>query len=289
MATWCYYHSADLDGKCSAALILRKIPSALLCGVDYGRALPSEDEISDTDTVYMVDFSLQPFDRMLELNNKCNLIWIDHHKTAIEDHTTAGSPIKGLQRIGIGACALVHEYLFPGAELPYAVRLLAEYDVWNIADPNVFKFQHGMRLQLTEPHDTVWNTLFDRDKSTLHTMIIEDGARIIMYQRMEDKKTASSLCFPTVLDGIPILAANRTHTNSEFFSTVDKRGHYKAVCLFGWYAATGKWKVSLYNMTPDVNDIDLGAIAKKYGGGGHKGAAGFTCDVLPFKLNGRKT
>jgi nanoRNase/pAp phosphatase (c-di-AMP/oligoRNAs hydrolase) len=39
-----------------------------------------------------------------------------------------------------------------------------------------------------------------------------------------------------------------------------------------------KFTVSLYSTT-----VDVSKIAKKFGGGGHKGAAGFTCDKLPFE------
>jgi nanoRNase/pAp phosphatase (c-di-AMP/oligoRNAs hydrolase) len=38
-----------------------------------------------------------------------------------------------------------------------------------------------------------------------------------------------------------------------------------------------QYTVSLYSKTVDVSEI-----AKKYGGGGHKGAAGFQCKKLPF-------
>jgi nanoRNase/pAp phosphatase (c-di-AMP/oligoRNAs hydrolase) len=38
--------------------------------------------------------------------------------------------------------------------------------------------------------------------------------------------------------------------------------------------------VSVYSTNPN---IDCGAICKKYGGGGHKGAAGFQCKELPFQ------
>lgn len=39
-----------------------------------------------------------------------------------------------------------------------------------------------------------------------------------------------------------------------------------------------QFTVSLYSET-----VDVGAIAKAHGGGGHKGAAGFVCDTLPWK------
>jgi nanoRNase/pAp phosphatase (c-di-AMP/oligoRNAs hydrolase) len=38
-----------------------------------------------------------------------------------------------------------------------------------------------------------------------------------------------------------------------------------------------EWIISLYS-----RNIDVSEIAKKYGGGGHKGAAGFHCKDLPF-------
>ena len=38
-----------------------------------------------------------------------------------------------------------------------------------------------------------------------------------------------------------------------------------------------QWTVSLYSQNVDVSEI-----AKSFGGGGHKGAAGFQCDVLPW-------
>jgi nanoRNase/pAp phosphatase (c-di-AMP/oligoRNAs hydrolase) len=41
------------------------------------------------------------------------------------------------------------------------------------------------------------------------------------------------------------------------------------------------WNVSLYSTKPE---IDCGEIAKSFGGGGHKGAAGFQGKELPFKI-----
>jgi nanoRNase/pAp phosphatase (c-di-AMP/oligoRNAs hydrolase) len=40
-----------------------------------------------------------------------------------------------------------------------------------------------------------------------------------------------------------------------------------------------QWTVSMYTKN---KEIDVSIIAKKYGGGGHKNAAGFQCKELPF-------
>ena len=76
------------------------------------------------------------------------------------------------------------------------------------------------------------------------------------------------------------IALNKMLTNSQIFDSVWDNQKYDAMLTFGW--RKGKWTVSLYS---DKDDIDVGIIAKGRGGGGHKGAAGFQVDVLPFNLN----
>jgi nanoRNase/pAp phosphatase (c-di-AMP/oligoRNAs hydrolase) len=46
-----------------------------------------------------------------------------------------------------------------------------------------------------------------------------------------------------------------------------------------------RWTVSLYTKK---KDIDVSELAKKHGGGGHRQAAGFQCDQLPFTDKGEK-
>ena len=65
------------------------------------------------------------------------------------------------------------------------------------------------------------------------------------------------------------------------------KGEKVTVSLNGQEARTktgkdGQWTVSLYT-TPETG-IDVSLIAKAYGGGGHKQAAGFNAKKLPFPL-----
>ena len=48
---------------------------------------------------------------------------------------------------------------------------------------------------------------------------------------------------------------------------------YDGTLVF-WFTNERKWKISFY--APPEKDVDFTVIAKKYGGGGHKGAAGFS-------------
>ena len=40
--TLCIYHSADLDGVCSGAIMRRAFPEATMLGYDYGQPFPWE-------------------------------------------------------------------------------------------------------------------------------------------------------------------------------------------------------------------------------------------------------
>ena len=52
------------------------------------------------------------------------------------------------------------------------------------------------------------------------------------------------------------------------------------ICI-GYIFDGTQYTVSLYS---EQNNIDVSKICQKYGGGGHKGAAGFNRKELPFKL-----
>jgi nanoRNase/pAp phosphatase (c-di-AMP/oligoRNAs hydrolase) len=69
-------------------------------------------------------------------------------------------------------------------------------------------------------------------------------------------------------------AVNLGHCNSDYFKSLPE-GKYDILMPFVFNGE--QFIISLYSKTVDVSEI-----AKKYGGGGHKGAAGFTCYRLPF-------
>ncbi len=74
------------------------------------------------DTVFMVDFSLQPYGDMGKLHRLLGdkLVWIHHHITAIE---AVDPTIKGLRRNSIGACQLV--WGIPAPQRTCSVRYTA--------------------------------------------------------------------------------------------------------------------------------------------------------------------
>lgn len=282
----CFYHSADLDGHCSGAIVKYFNPECEMIGINYGQEFPW-DSIEFGETVYMVDFSLEPFELMEELNRLCDhyFIWIDHHKTAIElDNKLQKEKcmhIPGIrQEEGKAACELTWEH-FSSKPVPKGVSLLSKYDIWDHKDPNVLPFQYGMRNYNTNPDNQhMWGCLFEyEDKAGfMINNFVQEGIPIVVYIINDDKRYINAHHFVIEFEGYTCLAVNRLDTNSYIFSDVWNPKNYDLMLTFGWNK--NKWAISLYS----EGNINVGEIAKKYGGGGHHNAAGFSVKELPFKL-----
>lgn len=272
----CFYHNADLDGHCSGAIVKYVYPECKLIGIDYGQDFPWDD-IAYGETIFIVDFSLQPYSLMEKLD-KLNLgfTWIDHHKSAIEEYNR--NPLQYTIATlveGTGSCQLVWESLLD-KKLPRSVWLLAQYDVWDHSDPETLPFQYGMRLEAAHPNDTeFWAGIFNKFPKD----ILDKGYTVLDYVKSENQKYISTCGFEVELDDLHCIAANKQLTNSQLFDTVWDPNKYHAMLTFGW--RRGNWHISLYSTRKDV---DVSIIAKNRGGGGHKGAAGFQCTILPFEL-----
>lgn len=295
MKPLCIFHKADLDGVCSAAIVKHFVPECELYGWDYGMDF-AWNLIMDKRTVYMVDCSLPPED-MKRLAETCNLVYLDHHKTALDAMKSAGLlTFKGICTPDRAACEIVWLYFNDTAPIPEAVRLLGTYDSWRSDDPEwetkVLPFQWGMRAQedVMNPNSKIWLDLITGIPQTLADLgsIRLLGRAILRYQATKNRSACEAGCHEVCIVphgigdpykvSVTAIACNTTEFNSQFFA-----GFYdpeKHDCMAAYMQlATGKWKVSLYSTKPE---IDCGAICKAFGGGGHPGAAGFICDKLPW-------
>lgn len=272
----CFYHLSDLDGHCSGAIVKYKYPHCEMIPFNYGMEFPW-DTISKGEAIVLTDISLEPFSDMEKLNDMCALAWIDHHKTPIDEYVARGHDWRGLRRIGVGACQLTWEYFF-GSNVPEAVSLLSKYDVWDHQGADTVPFNYGLRLYDTHPEGNMhlWKQLFQPQASL--RQYINDGEKIQKYINQDYAKSCKELAFDVEFDGLKCLAANRQFCGSKLFEHAQNIDSYDAVISFALTPAH-EWLVSMYSIKKDV---DVSATAKKYGGGGHSGAAGFRCKKLPF-------
>lgn len=271
----CFYHKSDLDGHCSGAIVKYLHAECKLLGVDYKDSI-KQFEIEENEAVYVVDFSFSR-EEMSWLNKHTQLTWIDHHKSAIEK--CSGLIISGVQEVGRAGCELTWEHCFYDEFIPEAVRLLGRYDVWDHEDPDVLPFQYGMRQNAeTRPEHSMelWADILERAAIGLYD-IIDTGRTIIMYEEKQNKIYAQGMAYEVDFEGCRAIVMNKAYANSKAFDSVYNSDKHDIMILFG--VKPGEIKYTLFCDKPE---IDVSLIAGKYGGGGHKGAAGFYSDTILF-------
>lgn len=160
---------------------------------------------------------------------------------------------------------------------PLAVRLAGEYDVWDKRDPDAEVFQFGLRsTDLTPEH---WNAMLHPlpEVAQLVVNLFAAGHTLQRYQQRQDAGVVER-AYLARFEGLTFLALNIARCNSLTFAARDvaETGHD---ALMGYYFDGYQWKVSLYHARHRT-DLDLSQIAVKYGGGGHRGACGFTARVI---------
>jgi len=283
------YHNADLDGFCSAAIVKKfllaqgtKDEEIRMLGWDYGQPSP----IQVDGDIYIVDICLPENDMIALRSYNANVVWIDHHKSAIQDSMGKWDWLPGLRRVGDSAAKLCWEFFYPDVPLPTVVYWVDRFDVWKKTSESgyndwksVMEIQWGMRAELKDPKDPDAFYLWNESFTFLKTSIINKGTAI--YKFIEDQNVIiSKRAFVLDFEGLQFCAVNH-EGNSETVKSVVKPEH-DAIMLFRFDGQLGKWKFSLYENELNPKKIDLSVIAKKLGGGGHAGACGFECDQIPF-------
>lgn len=278
----CFYHN-DMDGKCAGAIVYkfykrdRDFTKSIgedceFIPIDYKDEFPFS-QIDENETIVIVDFSIQKpgeFEKLLKITD--NVIWIDHHKTAIEKH--GDLDIRGVRRDGAAGCVLTWEWFYPNNLLPRIVDMIGDYDIWAFKygeDTN--KLQAGIKLYETKPEDNNWISWLNSNYS-IHSLFT-DGEVALTYRSNYYRDLVKSLSFFTEIEGYKTIACNAGLVSSQLFDSIQE--DYDLMVPFSF---DGKqWTVSIYTK----KEIDCSEIAKKYGGGGHKKAAGFQCRELPFR------
>jgi len=311
------HHSADADGIfCREIarhflLIDRYNPGSPPPEVEFiGWDFPSpplnvfELEVK-SDLIYVMDLPLdRPFGFTFKDGRAIDsadpdyekFIWIDHHATSIASHPTG---IPGYRIDGVAACRLAWQWFkrkgdvgappgsFPSkanfinreVQEPMAVQLAGEHDIWDRRNPAAETFQYALKCGEIGP--STYHALFANDGKLLKSMLFGGGIAQ-RYAQQSDADTCRARSFLMKWEELNFLCINSARFNSLFFESrdIEATGH-DALMGFCW---TGKqWIVSLYH-AKHKTDLDLSRIAAKYGGGGHRGACGFTCKTLPFPL-----
>lgn len=278
----CFYHR-DMDGQCAAAIVYHSqvwmyqdgvtAMTPEMIDIDY-KDVVDLSKISPNEEIWIVDFSFKPevMEKVLQLTK--NITWIDHHKTAMEYKYS--QELKGIRDNSFSGCELTWKYIHPDIPLPLVVKMLGRYDVWDFSEykNDLNKLQAGIRLWDTSPISDNWERWLRGSYDATDELL--RGTIALQYRDSQYASLIKAWSFFAEFEGYKAVCCNAGSVSSQLFDSVKE--DYDLMIPFCF---DGKqWTVSLYTK----KDIDCSEIAKKYGGGGHKQAAGFQCKELPFKI-----
>lgn len=291
------YHQSDYDGILSMEAFRWhkniKHKDVEYIGWDYGNPVPKLDWKS-FNRIYLLDISIQEL--LEDADLKPSLIWIDHHKTAIEKYDPT---ITGCRIDGVAACRLSWQwcrwerklintlpnkgqYRSRTVEEPELIRLAGEYDVWDLRDPDAFLLQLGLRSLSSIDYSMLVEHEFSsligvKSESMMHAII--NGRNIQRYLDQESEKEVATYSHDVTWKGYTFLAMNAGKGSLQFKSGV--KPHHDG--LLSWRCINGKQaSVSLYGVSHKP-DIDFSLLAQEMGGGGHRQACGFRCTLEQMK------
>jgi oligoribonuclease NrnB/cAMP/cGMP phosphodiesterase (DHH superfamily) len=277
----CYYHSADLDGKASAAIVKSMYPHVELIPLDYGNDYEAKifSRNFTNQTIFFVDVTLDPRTLMLPLAKENRLIVIDHHITAIEEIEKLGWKPDGILEVGKAACELTWEFLYQHIPMPIAVKYLGRYDVWDHSDIHTELFQYGMRYMDLDVDALEWEILLseDSDSGVLISQILSVGGIVKLWNSVKNRKIAKTSAREVIFEGLRAIVCNGYDGSPLFDSVYNEEKH--DIMISYLQRGDGTWGYGFYSDKPEVH---CGEIAKKYGGGGHKGASGCNLKELIF-------
>jgi len=266
----CIYHKNCADGF-GAALAVKKYAdiNKFQCEfipAHYGDTPP---DVSGKD-VFIVDFSY-PRETLLELKEKAKSIKvIDHHKTAQKDLQDLDFCVFDMNYSG---AVLTWETIFCTGRVPLLFKYIQDRDLWRWDMENSKAVSAGLQQLKQEFH--LWERYLIAGNIP---ELIETGNIILEYQNKQIEKIINSEVQLTNIAGHNVPCINTTTLISEIGNELAKGQPFCAM-----YFETADKRI--YSLRSDSNGIDVSEIAKKFGGGGHFHAAGFSVDKPPVNLS----
>lgn len=304
----CYHHN-DHDGIVAAAVVAEywrgsKDVELDFRMVDYSCDLRLDDiNERDIHEIFFLDYSfsgtknyeslINLYERFKAAGKGERVYWIDHHKSSINLDIPGISGYRNSKY-----CGAVLTWLYFNASgvtsrsvidrdmelskvphFPVFLKYIDDYDCWKKQFPETNDIHYGFNT--IDPLDPVFHTLLGNDNEKALDLIKQYemvGNGVQRYLEFENKNYHVDMYgFEVCFCGHKAFALNRKGNSLMFGDLVDK---YDIVIPFYYNGSTRLWNYSLFTKR---DDLDVEELAARFGGGGHKQAAGFQTDKCIFE------
>jgi len=263
-----FYHKNCQDGLACAWVAWKKFKNkAEYIALNY--QAPFDHKIKGK-KIYFLDVC--PDRKILEKlrKNDCEIVIIDHHLSAKRNLDLA-SPGSFIIRLNMRHCAaiLTWKYFFPEKKIPKILLYIEDIDLWNFKKR--FSREIVASIDLSDFDPKEWNKLAcDIEDNRKRRKYILTGKEIVKHEDEMIKQVVQK-AKKVKMGKIKTLVANSSVLISEIGDALIKQLPPMAII---WFEAGDVKRISLRSN----GKIDVSKIAEKYGGGGHKCAAGFAIE-----------
>lgn len=267
--TLCIYHSNCLDGF-GAAWVVR---NALGDNVEFYKGVHQQapPDVSNLDVI-LVDFSYKKAVLENMLKNASSITILDHHISAQDDLSDLlkTGQIKGLFDMKKSGAMLTWHWFNPDKQPPKLIEHIQDRDLWQ------FKLEGTREIQAalsSYPYDfKIWDQLMANKNHDLETLK-RDGEAIERKLQKDIKELIKSGVRRMIIGGynVPVLNAPSAYVSDA--GNIMSTDEPFAACY--WDHPDGR----SFSLRSSEDGIDVSEVAKKYGGGGHIKASGFTVEI----------
>ena len=253
------YHANCTDGFAAAFSAWKLLgEKAEYYAATYGEAPPS---ISGKNVV-VLDFSYDNATTKKLISEAKSFLIIDHHKSAmIELHDISCTHFDMTH----SGAMLSWKFFHPGKDAPRFIKFVEDRDLWKWEIPYSREFSAAFDMV---KFDFEQFDLFLDDSAVDDAQ--ERGAYILAYSKTVISKIAKQAASRKI-NGKDVLVVNSPHWMSEIGAALSAKCDFAVV----WYRDHNACQTNV-SLRAHHEESDVSEIAKKYGGGGHRKAAGFT-------------
>lgn len=270
------YHGECPDGFSGAWAAWKKLGNKAEYIGAFDRHRPPEG--LEGKEVYLIDYTYSvPVMRELKSRVK-RLVAIDHHISQSESVQVADEHRFALDHSG---AVLAWHYFHPGKKLPKLLAYVEDYDIWRLKLAPTMPV-HAL-IEATGYDLKSWDKLAkDLENSISAKRRISEG-KIVLNMLEKTLDRLLGYAEEVLFEGMKVMAVNSPVLNDQLGDVLRKKHPPLAII---WRKERNHIHVSLRS----DGKADVSKIAAKYGGAGHKAAAGFSIpegEPLPWKPFGK--
>lgn len=244
----------------------------------YGEPLP---DVVNGAIVYLADFSYKMFTMKVLLDKAASVVVLDHHKSAMDELILGEGNLVGTPNFDGSHCTneksgalIAWEYWFPNEPAPLMIQHISDRDLWKFELLHTKEFCEYL---FSQPYQFYkWDEIMEdaRIGKSRYEEMLATGAALLSAKDAVTKdlfKLSRIGC----IDGNYIPIVNAPYHYASGLGDLFKSEFKASASYF-----IDENMMAVFSLRSREGDgLDVQEIAKKFGGGGHKHAAGFKVSI----------